>query len=310
MESVDTTQEQLAGLMLPHIDYQRGGDTYGRGYKELSRFLDEENENLMVGIIGVAHAPILSPLSILDKDFETPWGVVKTEKEIVGNILQKLPFDASSNIWVHRAEHSVELQVIWLRYLLGERNFSILPILTGSFDVFSENEKDPSKSAEFQDTLRAIQDATADFHGRVLWVSSVDMSHIGPHFGDENLIDTEQIKEIESSDLKTLEYVKKVDADGWWNNLTRHDNPRRVCGLNANYLALSLLDGCRGFLLIMISMFLMTKIYWSLSLLPFSSRTPKKRWITVKNRFRKFIPTVLLQLYNRVISKGLSGRNR
>ena len=49
--------------------------------------------------------------------------------------------------------------------------------------------------------------------------------------------------------MKALQAVETVDADQWWTELMADDNARRVCGVNATYLTLSMLTGSRGYIL-------------------------------------------------------------
>ena len=63
-----------------------------------------------------------------DKDFQTPWGVVPTDREFLGRLqaecggsLQPYPLD-------HLREHSVELQAVWLHHLFGD-GIRIVPFL-------------------------------------------------------------------------------------------------------------------------------------------------------------------------------------
>ena len=46
----------------------------------------------------------------------------------------------------HRTEHSIEFQVVFLQYLLGgRREFSIVPILVGSFHDLMESGDRPDR---------------------------------------------------------------------------------------------------------------------------------------------------------------------
>ena len=238
----------LSGILLPHIDYHRGGKSYGRTYKTFLQHLPHEEEGpLLVGVIGVAHQGALSPIVACDKDFETPLGPLSVDKDSIAVLREKLGDAPFREEWVHKAEHSVELQAVWLKHLLGERQIAFLPLLAGLFENPDHGANGSGVSvAECLQALRMIEEK---HHGPVIWIASVDFAHVGPQFGDESVVDDELIRHVEERDMEALNAIRACDAEAWWASVMEDDNARRVCGLNATYLILELLKGSKGVVL-------------------------------------------------------------
>ena len=133
-------RQPLRGVLSPHIDLRRGGPAFAWAYRQI---VEQSDADLFV-IFGTAHQWMRNLFSVSRKHFETPLGVVQTDKQFVGRLGQKLaahPDGAGLNLFAdelaHRPEHSIEFQVIFLQHLLAEhREFKIVPILVGSFHEF------------------------------------------------------------------------------------------------------------------------------------------------------------------------------
>ena len=118
----------LRGVLSPHIDFQRGGAVYTWAYREL---IEKSNADTFV-ILGVAHQYCRRRFALTFKDFETPLGVVPTDRAYVDRIASLAGRDLFDDELCHRTEHSIEFQVVFLQYVLGgRRDFSIVPILVG-----------------------------------------------------------------------------------------------------------------------------------------------------------------------------------
>jgi len=235
------------GLLLPHIDLVRGGPSYGRCYREFSKLTGAFDEKpLLIVIIGVAHGGALSPIVIADKDFDTPFGRFMLDgraKALAHARLGDKPFD---ELWVHKNEHSIELQIIWLQHILKDREVTFLPILAGSFSAGKSG--NPADNNEVKNTIETLQQIENSHDGNVLWVASVDFAHVGPRFGDIDPVEKSFLSQIARRDLEALEALRNTDARKWWESILKDDNERRVCGFYATYLFLELVKGSKGFI--------------------------------------------------------------
>ncbi|GBE29469.1 MAG TPA: AmmeMemoRadiSam system protein B [Bacteroidetes bacterium] len=238
--------KRLLGMLAPHIDYQRGGKSYGRLYKQLSTMLPPaEDGPLLVAIIGVAHNGAVEPVVACAKDFRTPFGLMKYDRQAVKVLREHLGESVFHEEYVHKSEHSVEIQIPWLQHLLKDREVTILPLLAGLLDSTS-NGNTPHNIDGVDKALAALRSVEKAHDGPVLWLASVDFAHIGPSFGDPDKISDKDCSAVERRDMKALDYIQNADAEGWWKELMSDGNARRVCGINATYLALSMLKGRKG----------------------------------------------------------------
>ena len=70
-------------------------------------------------IFGVAHASPPVPFILTQKHYDTPFGVVKTDLDIVRRLEAVCTWDPYAYEIVHRTEHSIEFQAVMLAYLYG-----------------------------------------------------------------------------------------------------------------------------------------------------------------------------------------------
>ena len=144
------------GILSPHIDFQRGGPVYTWSYKEL---VEQSHADTFV-ILGVAHQYCRRRFALTCKDFETPLGVVPTDRSYVDRIASLAGRDLFDDELSHRTEHSIEFQVVFLQYLLGgRRDFTIVPILVGSFHDLMERGIDPIEDPDVSRFIEALRAA-------------------------------------------------------------------------------------------------------------------------------------------------------
>ncbi len=239
---------RLRGFLAPHIDYQRGGKSYGRLYKQLSALLPDPSDGpILIVLIGVAHNGAVEPIVTTRKDFRTPFGDFPFDRNAVQILEEQLGDPAFREELVHKSEHSVEIQIPWLQNMLQDRDVTFLPLLAGILDAPADDS--PGFTKKVRDVVSALKAVEEAHPGPVLYVASVDFAHVGPAFGDEDEINDKICSRVERKDMRALKAVESVDAKRWWSELMDDDNSRRVCGINATYLTLSMLNDCKGLIL-------------------------------------------------------------
>ncbi|HTN73512.1 MAG TPA: AmmeMemoRadiSam system protein B, partial [Methylomirabilota bacterium] len=121
-------------IVAPHIDFHRGGPAYAWAYKSLA---ESQGADLYI-ILGTSHCGGATPFILTLKDFETPLGTVETDREFVSRLHDACKADFFADEYLHRGEHSIEFQVLYLKYIAKkraeltgepERPFKIAPIL-------------------------------------------------------------------------------------------------------------------------------------------------------------------------------------
>jgi len=233
----------LRAILSPHIDFERGGLSYTWSYKELV----EKSEADVFVIFGVAHQYCRRRFSFTYKDFETPFGTVPTDRSYLDKIVERVGDDHFEDELAHRTEHSIEFQVVFLQYVLGERRpYSIVPILVGSFHDLMERGIDPIEDEEVRRVVEALRDVEARSRKKVAYIGGIDLSHAGPQFGDPQPGDAATQDEIRSFDASMLAMAEACDPRGWFETASKVRNRWRVCGLAATYTLLHTIRPARG----------------------------------------------------------------
>jgi len=97
--------------------------------------------------------------------------------------------------------------------------------------------------AEFLDALRSM---VAGSQKRICFISGVDLSHMGPQFGDSNPVDQFSRSDVEEEDLAILRKLEGFDAEGFFRLLEKDGNGRRICGFPAIYVHLRTMEASRA----------------------------------------------------------------
>lgn len=245
-EAADPPEGTLRGILSPHIDFGRGGTAYTWAYKEL---VERSDADTFV-ILGVAHQPCAHRFALTRKDFETPLGLARTDRAFVDRVAALAGGHLFDDELAHRAEHSIEFQVVFLQYLLGgRRDFSIVPILVGSFHDLMERGVDPISDPEVRRVVEALKAAEAASPGRVAYIGGIDLGHVGPEFGDRESVSDATLGHLRRSDEAMLAKASAGDAAGWFAEAAGVGNRWRVCGLAATYTMLQAMGPARGDLL-------------------------------------------------------------
>jgi len=224
-----------AGIFCPHADFQRAGAVYAQVYGALSEFSPPD----VIVALGTAHARPNSPWVMTKKDYETPYGPVKCDAELYQEIRNQLWYDPLEEEWVHRREHSLELQAVWLKYIWRDKTPAWAPVLCSNFERFA-SDRPPSAASAMEGALSKIGSVLAGRVKRgqkIMILAGVDMSHKGPRFGDEGDLGEEELKQIEADDRISLGYALNLEADKFYMSVAAGGNKRRICGLSGLYTA-------------------------------------------------------------------------
>lgn len=237
----------LSGLISPHIDPRRGGPAYAHAYGELMR---RERPELVI-ILGTSHYGVGPELfSATRKDYMTPFGAVRTDGEFAGRLAARYTAgDLFGDEILHRNEHSIEFQALFLSWALGTEGYQIVPILVGSFHEMVRAGAAPTDDSRVGGFLEALKAELANETRRVLIVAGVDFAHVGRKFGDSFSADEKIAQWVKNEDLALIENIKRGDPDGFFGDIAKDGDKRKICGLSPMYTQLMLLRGHRGRLL-------------------------------------------------------------
>ncbi|MFH1572899.1 MAG: AmmeMemoRadiSam system protein B, partial [Acidobacteriota bacterium] len=236
----------LRGLVAPHIDFHRGGITYAHAYKTLA----EQSEADTFIIFGTCHGPMPGRFALTEKGFDTALGVVPADREFVQCLTSRLGRDTFLGEFAHRGEHSIELQTVFLAYLLGGcRDFRIVPILVGSFQDICAQGSSPACNPEVAEMVRAVRETMAEIPRSYCLLAAADLAHVGRRFGDASGPTEATMREVERRDRGFLTLVEAGDAEGVFRSIAEDGDRRRVCGYPSIYMTLSCLERPVGRLL-------------------------------------------------------------
>ena len=235
-----------AGLIAPHIDFNRGGIAYAWAYHTLG---DNPDADLYV-ILGTCHHPMEHPFALSVKAFETPLGVTESAGDLAESISERSGIDLFRDELQHRSEFTVEFQVLFLQYILGgKKDFEILPVLCSGFHEIMAQRKLPSGNEPFRKSLDAIHEVLEASGRKICIIASSDLAHLGPQFGDPSPVRETDGPRIRRDDEAMLDWVLKGSADGFYRHVLSEGDRRRICGLAPIYVLLRLLRPGSGRLL-------------------------------------------------------------
>ena len=223
----------------PHIDLKVSGDSYARAYSPLAL-----HSPAAVLLLGTGHA-LENPYCLTEKTFTTPLGRVPAERAAVRRLRSAGGELVAGDDFVHRGEHSIEFQLLFLQRLFPMEDVPIVPLLCGSLEPWYLLGRDPLEDpamASFIGELGSWLDE--DRAGRVA-VAGVDLSHVGPKFGDE--VPAKDLEEeFRAEDRKLLDTLGEGDAGALFRQVASTENRFKVCGFSALWTLLAALPGLRG----------------------------------------------------------------
>ena len=238
-------------IVAPHIDFHRGGPSYAWAYKALA---ESQGADLYI-VLGTSHCGGNTPYILTLKDFATPLGLVETDREFVNRLQAQCVDDYFGDEYLHRGEHSIEFQMLFLKYaaqkraaLSGqpEKPFKIVPILVSSFHSLMMSRTLPEQTAAIGNFLTALRRLAAQDSREICFVAGVDLAHVGRQFGDTEPVTDDFLKWIEAEDRQLVERLAALDAPGFFNEIAKDQDRRKICGFSPLYSLIHLLDGARG----------------------------------------------------------------
>jgi MEMO1 family protein len=234
--------QRLRGLIAPHIDFHRGGPTYAWAYREL---LECSDADLFV-ILGTCHGGMADPFAATLKPYETPLGSAMADRAFFEALQRRYRHDLLASETAHRSEHSIEFQAVLLRRLLGDRPFTVLPVLASFLHEAVWTGGEPEADPRVPRFLDALAESIAGSDRRVCVIAGVDLAHVGPRFGDA-VPNTEAVLErVAREDREMLETVEAGDPAAFYGSVAADGDSRRICGLSPIYSFLRALPGARG----------------------------------------------------------------
>jgi hypothetical protein len=185
-----TITGQIRGLVAPHLDYQRGWLNYAAAWGRLRGTARPDR----VVILGTNHFGFATGVCGSDKGYQTPLGVCAADTGLIAALRKRLGEADSTKLFAnrydHEREHSIELQIPWIQHVFGAdgSNGRENPKVFGALihdPTVNAGESYDGNGLGLEAFIAALRGALQDVGGSTLVVSSADLSHVGPAFGDQ-----------------------------------------------------------------------------------------------------------------------------
>ena len=233
-----SSEVHLPGIIVPHIDLRIGGASYAWAYKELAEAQSPE----LIIVLGTGHSGIRSLYSLTKKSFGTPLGEVHVDTDFIDRLTAESPEDLFVDELAHRSEHTIEFQVLFIQQLFGNAT-PFVPILCSFSYATLEHEAGRARIERF---IASLARTVARDKRRITIVTSADLAHVGPRYGDEKGFTGAALESIKDADREMLEQVEKVDAQGFFDYVKREQDRRRICGFSPIYTMLRTMKAGTG----------------------------------------------------------------
>jgi AmmeMemoRadiSam system protein B len=234
------------GALVPHIDYGRGGHTFAFAFKEV---YERTGASLFV-IVGTSHHS-RHRFTLTRKHFQTPLGVVPTDQEYIDRLVAHYGdglFD--DELQAHLPEWSIELEVVFLRYLYeGKRPIRMVPLVVGSFHDCVLTGREPRRCEDVGRMIEALRAAERDTKEPICYLISGDLAHLGPKFQDPVPVHPAWLAQSKQQDQALMARAEAGDPAGYFRVIADEGDGRRICGLPPTYTVLEAVRPSGGKLL-------------------------------------------------------------
>jgi AmmeMemoRadiSam system protein B len=192
--------KKIQAIIAPHAGYQFSGPCAAWAYKEIA---ESEYADVYV-IIGPNHSGPENAISM--EGYETSFGIARVDQEFAKLLMEKCP-ELTINENAHAGEHSIEVQIPFLQFATKDitekvhnNGLKIVPILLHEIDYLKFG--------------LDLKEAIIESGKNVVVIVSSDFTHYGHNY--HYIPFSKDVKKnIYERDKKAIEFVEKLDADGF-----------------------------------------------------------------------------------------------
>ncbi|MCK4343288.1 MAG: AmmeMemoRadiSam system protein B [Phycisphaerae bacterium] len=225
---------EVRGLIAPHLDYARGAPCYADAYATLAKVPPAER----YVILGTNHAGRATSAVATTKDFQTPFGLVRTDRDFLRRLEDKLEQAVCEHELDHLWEHSVELQLHILQVITDGQPFEIVPVLCPNPCLPSGTGSERDTGQELRDFADMLGSLVAEEDRRTTIIAGADLSHVGQQFGDPEPTTPTFLEEVGRLDRELLSLLECRQEEEFVSRLRATSNPTRVCSVGCIYALL------------------------------------------------------------------------
>ncbi len=227
-------------IVAPHVDYARGWMNYASVYGRL-RTTDRPDRII---ILGTNHFGQSTGVCGCNKGYESPLGICNLDADLVEKLKSALGEDNAAklfeNRYDHENEHSIELHMPWIQHIFGQDDAGNYPAIFGALihdPIVNSGESYDGSGLDLDPFIDALNTVLADLPGKTLIVSSADLSHVGPAFGDQQALAGEEEPakafraQVAKHDHEMLTLYADKKIDDLIGSISWQQNPTRWCSV-------------------------------------------------------------------------------
>ena len=205
----------LKSIIVPHSGLEYGGPVAAKAFININ----PENYDRAV-ILGPSHYEYFKGCALTSfKKFETPFGDVDVDTSTIKNLLEDskhfFSFPQSCDV----QEHSIEMEMPFLKYIFNKKKFNIIPMVIGDGNL--------KKNIELGKCLYNLYEDP-----KTLFVISSDFCHWGKDF--DYIYYDKKFKNIwestEDLDKQALDIIGEMDTKKFDDYIKKTRNT--ICGKN------------------------------------------------------------------------------
>jgi predicted class III extradiol MEMO1 family dioxygenase len=231
-------------IVAPHLDYPRGWLNYASTYGRL-RVVDRPDR---VIVLGTNHFGEATGVCGCDKGYETAFGVCELDTALLEGLKRELGQEDAqkllANRFDHEREHSIELQIPWIQHVFGADEQGRFPRVFGALihdPSVNDGQSYDGTGLALDPFVTAMRGAIEKLPGRTLVVSSADLSHVGPAFGQTYGYngplagDAEQVQNVRNQvfqhDREMVTLLTENKPEELVSSMAWQQNPTRWCSV-------------------------------------------------------------------------------
>lgn len=199
-------------IIAPHAGYGYSGPCAAYAYRQL-----DPTQIKRVFILGPSHHAYLAGCAVSPHArYATPFGDINVDAEVTDALVKTGKFEQMS-AQVDEEEHSIEMHVPYIAYVMRGQEFTIVPILVGALDSTQE--------AAFGKLLRPFFS-----HPQNAFVVSSDFCHWGSRFRYQYLDGSckhihEGIEKLDRMAMDAIEHLSPAEFDKYLKDFSN-----TICG--------------------------------------------------------------------------------
>ena len=197
LPKVNHRGKNIKGIIVPHAGLTYSGAIAAHSYN----FLAQNGFADTFIILGPNHTGMGSGVSVITEgEWLTPFGTSKIN-EILGKQIRRDIIDMDEN--AHKYEHSIEIQLPFLQFIVGSRNFDFVPISMSVQDVKTAKE-----------VGYILSNVIKDSDEKVVIIASTDFTHAGFNYASMPPKGINVDEYAEKQDRLAIDKILNLDPEG------------------------------------------------------------------------------------------------